>query len=285
MDSEGPIDKEKKPEGTDGPANQDGTLSVPQMPQTATEIDPSPSPPCDEQACNKNRDWLDYATFGAQIIGIVGLFVYTTVAALQWRTMSKTFSEIQKQTPSIIKAAGEATRANDDARDRFKQDQRPYIWLTNENGSPKYTPPDPKIGEVGRITWDLKYTNYGRSPAYVLTIDEGMEFGENAKDKPRIYSRIIGGGEPSPPNRIDLITAYVLKGPDAIREVSQVDFDRFMNIDHGIIAYGRIAYTDAFGGQYETSFCLEHLRNGHTAYCTQGNHTEQYAQQRRNIQR
>jgi hypothetical protein len=62
-----------------------------------------------------------------EVIVGAAVIVYTIVASMQLRTMNKSYTEIAKQTPRIAEAAGAATQANIDARDRFRQDERPYL--------------------------------------------------------------------------------------------------------------------------------------------------------------
>jgi hypothetical protein len=102
---------------------------------------------------------------------LIVVICYTRYAGQQSRTMSNTLVEIRQQTEYAKESAHAATdaataaqKALDMTRDKFRQDQRPYIWVTSL-GEPTFVP------QAGQIIWTWHMTNYGRSPAYRLPIE------------------------------------------------------------------------------------------------------------------
>lgn len=226
-----------------------------------------------QETAERNINARDERQYGIQVwmalattLAFIAAAVYAGIAALQWRTMNKTYGEIQKQTPFIAQAATAAVTANSDARDRFRQDERPYIWLTNDLGQPEILPPPgSNPAEGGVPVWTWKFTNYGKSPAYQIKFHYGMNTGSDALSKPRVFGPWQIGA-PLPPNKTDFDTAF--RNP----KITMDEFRRLMNTDKAIVIFGQFFYTDAYGGKYETGFCLTHLQLGPIGYCREGNY-------------
>jgi len=114
---------------------------------------------------------------------------YGAVAAYQAYLPRHQLYEMTRAANETAKAANAAVTANNDAPDRFRQDERPYIWLTNDLGQPSFLQrPEWKKEEGGYIVWDWHFTNYGKSPAYNITFRQGMTIGDKAPTRNRIYS-------------------------------------------------------------------------------------------------
>jgi hypothetical protein len=75
----------------------------------------------------------------------------------------------------------------------------------------------------------------------------------------------VGLGPPLPPGKVD--EAAVISLP----EIDQQEFDRLLSTDQGIRISGTITYSDAYKGDYETTFCLAKLATGAVHYCTDRN--------------
>jgi hypothetical protein len=156
---------------------------------------------------------------------------------------------------AAIWAASAATAANQNAREQFQRDQRPYVWLTNEPEALDWT----KLENRPVLTWPLHYTNYGKSPAYNIKLHVALEVvlvnGE------RNSANVISKGAPLPPNKQDLLLAV------SSTDVTPEEFQRLRLVDGGVRAFGLIEYQDSSDTTYETRFCLRHRANGKADYC------------------
>lgn len=103
-----------------------------------------------------------------------------------------------RQLIQMRKATTAATQANIDAQDRFRKDERPYIWLSaNGFGHPEVSP-------TGQIVWTYHFTVYGKSPAFnvrsrrYISVDGGPFVESYGAPQQSIPS----GARPFPPARI-----------------------------------------------------------------------------------
>lgn len=199
---------------------------------------------------------------------------YGGVAALQWRTMNESYKEIAKQTPKIAEAAGAASQANIDARERFREDERPYIWFTNTGlGGPQYFPNPNTNPPTGQVYWPYHYTDYGKTPAYGVITRRFIQLGKDkpwresftTKDTPPPPSK--GKGPPIPPGH-DVYNS-VISYPG---EVTPDDYAKLLKTDNAIRIRIVINYTDAYGGQYESGMCVGKLALGDIQYCPNWNY-------------
>jgi hypothetical protein len=152
-----------------------------------------------------------------------------------------------------------------DARGNFIKDQRPFIWLTNNLGSPTFLRPPDSTGPEGYVIWDWHFTNYGKTPARDIHFNHGMQIGDNALAKARDFVGPDKMGAPLPPNKDDFSTSFFKT------KISPNEFQRLMNTEETIVVYGRFTYTDASGEKYETGFCMYHLKSGPISYCPDQN--------------
>ncbi len=196
---------------------------------------------------------------------------YAHIARLQKDTMNDTLTETRKQTGFAEKsskgAADAASSAQDAlklARDNFRQDQRPYVWLRNDLLFPTHIEAT-KDGKVTdrRAIWDWHYTNYGKTPALHVRFISKMNIGENAGKEGRRLGPIPSStGTPLPPGKDDFSAAI---SPTAITNEELI---RLINgYDGSVIVYGRIEYTDGGGTPYETGFCFRTLKTHAVSYC------------------
>ena len=193
-----------------------------------------------------------------EIFTLLVVFGYTTVAAFQ-------LSEMKKATVAAEQTATAAQRANSDARDRFRDDQRPYIWVTNTGiGTPEFHPNPDTNPPIGQVLWTIHYTNFGKAPAYGTINHKFIRIGENSKYRKSYRANLPppqGSGAPTPPGKDDFITVVSAPG------ISRDEFDRLMKISRSFSAKFIIEYTDAYGGKYETAICLHNLGTGSIQYC------------------
>jgi hypothetical protein len=211
-----------------------------------------------------------------EIAAFVVVVCYTVYAGRQSRTMSETLVEIKKQTgyaeTSATGATDSAKAARDavtQARDQFRQDQRPYIWLTNSGlGTPEFILTRPnEVPPTGQILWTFHYTNYGKSPAYKLRSYKFISVERNGRFSASYGSSKAPSSEgvPVPPNKDDMGT--VVSDPG----ITQAAFNQMTRVDNAIRIKVRLEYSDAYGGKYETAICIGRLVVGSIQYCPSGN--------------
>jgi hypothetical protein len=174
---------------------------------------------------------------------------------------------MRKATKAATDAAKAAQAANTDAENRFREDERPYIWFTAAgNGTPEFHPTPNTNPPTGQVVWSWHYTDYGKTPAYGLQfIREEIKVG----DRPFkiMFERAYrpGIGTVIPPGKDDFAT--IPSSP-----IAQEDFNRLLQIDRSIAIRGRVDYADAGGALYETGFCQSRLTSGATEYCEEDNY-------------
>ena len=190
---------------------------------------------------------------------VVAASIYAGVAAGQ-------LSEMRKASRAAVDAVTQARQANLDARARFQQDERPYVWTTTTGlGAPQFVPTPDK--STGQVIWTWHFTNYGKTPAYnvrfrqYISIDGGPfveSYGTpNDGDK----------GGPLPPTQ-DIFDTVVSKPGITPAEVSHA-----IGISgKGVTIKIRVTYTDSALEMYETGICLTRLNTGAIAYCREDNY-------------
>ena len=201
-----------------------------------------------------------------ELVGAGTAVTLVIITAITLCVFAKQLSEMRKATKAATDAAAAAQQANTDASDRFRTDERPYVWVTSNGvGAPKFIPGAGNPAE-GQVIWSWHYTNYGKTPAYniqwrhYMSIDGG----------PFLLSyRMSPGGDkgaPLPPTQ-DVFTSVVSK--PLTRDV----VDRATAINgKGIRIRIVMSYTDSHGGHYETGIELCRLNTGDVSYCGNGNY-------------
>ncbi len=205
----------------------------------------------------RKSKWRKFKTL-AEMVGIGSAFALAILTYLTLQQIISQTQSIRTSATAAINASRTAQQALALARDNFRQDQRPYVALTESRDpqAPKAPFTFVDDGRGKRIGWTWFYTNYGRSPAYNLRFSQEME----------IEGKIIGPSTSSvgfavPTGKLAFSTAVSLPG------IEDAEFSRLMKTDGAILIRGRLFYTDAYGGSYETGFCLRYLATGATEYC------------------
>ena len=178
--------------------------------------------------------------------------VYAVAAIYQMRAMS---DSLEQQKEALAQS-----------RETFQQGQRPYIWLTDDPGKPACIKDANTSVPAGcYIAWNWRFTNYGQSPAHSVQFTHSMIIGNNVLGQPRILPPAMPTA-PLPPNKVDFSSAL---WPE---RVTIEQYNELMNNDQSILVSGKINYSDARGGSYETGFCFYYLKSGAAAYCPTGNY-------------
>lgn len=189
----------------------------------------------------RRRKWL--TEHAVELVGVIIVAIYSGVTAAQWRAVV----DSNKITRESLHAA----------HDNFRQDQRPYIWLTNNLLWPHYFEPG------GFPVWEWHYINYGKSPAYKIRITSNVIHGVGARGRPRPLPPVMKSA-PMPTGKDDFSTAVPMLG----EKITKNEFAGLLTADDGtILVYGRIEYSDNYGGDYVTRFCFYTLTAGAVAYC------------------
>jgi hypothetical protein len=192
---------------------------------------------------------------------VIATFLLAAIAAGQALILATTDVSTRKAADAAVKSATTAETALNTARENFRAEQRPIIWLTNNLGSPQYINLTNNPGG-GQIAWQWHFTNYGKSPALHLTFHQFIKI----EDKTEGYGyKGPSVGAPVPTNKDDM--AEIVSEPN----IGAEQFKKLMAADEAIGISGEITYYDTYGAKYITTFCLRHLALGGILYCKEGN--------------
>jgi len=193
---------------------------------------------------------------------VIATFLLAAIAAGQAWILATTDVSTRKAADAAVKSATTLETALQTARENFRAEQRPIIWLTNNLGSPQYVNPTNNPGG-GQIAWQWHYTNYGKSPALQLTFHQLIKIEDKIEEGYGYKGPSVGA--PVPTNKEDM--AEIASQPD----ISAEQFKKLMAADEAIGVSGEITYYDTYGNKYLTTFCLRHLTLGGILYCKEGN--------------
>ena len=208
----------------------------------------------DQQRHQATQQSIKRAAWAAFAAGVI----VALVSAIQWY-------EMRKATNAAITGTTQAIQANEEARERFQEERRPYVWLKKAaaEGEAPYT--WTMVDGRGRIVFYIHYSNFGRSAATNLTISASMLMSPTVLAKPRAFSA-SKNYPPLPPSGTDtLIVASPLV-------VDGEGFQRWRSIDRSMVVFGRILYEDVSGGRYETGFCIYSRPDNKIEFCEDGNY-------------
>jgi hypothetical protein len=194
----------------------------------------------------------------------VATFILAVIAGIQAYILATTDASTREAAGAAVKSASTAEDALKTARENFRSEQRPIVWLTNDLGAPVFVPDPKKADNTGQIVWDWHFTNYGKTPALHISFRHFMRIDNSTAESYGAGAASVG--PPLPAGKTDFSTVVSRPG------ISQNDFSQYINsIDNAIGISGSILYFDAYGEKYETTFCLTRLVTGAIAYCKEGN--------------
>jgi len=213
------------------------------------------------------REFLKNPKTWFEIVALFVVICYTRYAGQQANTMNDTLVEIRKQTTSANISASAAQSAALTASqtlitttNRFRIEQRPIVWLTNDIGKPDFVPQfNNPASPIGQIAWDWHFTNYGRTPAQNVKIRQYIKVGNEPFNLAYGHKQDAIGA-PLPPGKTDFDTV-------PSRPITKDQFNKLISTDDSIAIKVLLEYTDADGSTYETSICMTNLRTGAIAYC------------------
>ncbi|MGA8030116.1 MAG: hypothetical protein WB992_23460 [Bryobacteraceae bacterium] len=199
-------------------------------------------------------------------IGVASVLVNLLIAWIYYGQLGEMRKSTKAATDAVVAAQQSGQSARDairQARDQFKDEQRPYLWLTNNGfGNPDFLALSAYPGH-GQILWTYHISNYGKSPAR----DVGLLDWIKIDDGPFVLSygmRQQGSHSgPIPPG--GEIIATVISSRITSREFAA---DTSPTKQGGTISIrAHIVYSDSYGANYETGICLTKLNAGNTAFC------------------
>jgi hypothetical protein len=200
----------------------------------------------------------------ATVLLAIATLVLAVIAFWQAWILLTTDASTREAARAAVKSASTAEDTLKNARENFRSEQRPIIWLTNDLATPVFIPNAKKADNTGQIVWDWHFTNYGRTPALHITFRQFMRIGNTTEESYGAQGPSVGA--PLPTGKTDYSTVISRPGID------QSEFNQLLSsIDDPIGISGTILYFDAYDEKYETTFCLRRLITGVIGYCKEGN--------------
>jgi hypothetical protein len=230
---------------SDAPHNQAGAAAA--QGQTKENIAPTSGPPpsavsqqppsnTENASTQEKRRWTnDPPMFWVTLAGVIAVIAYTSVAAWQAYLTRGQLNVMQGQL------------------DAMERDQRPIVWITNNLAVPEFKLlPDNKT----HVVWNFEYTNYGKSFAYDVRVDQFMLL------EPGPFKRSSGGkraaiGGDLPPGGTKSNWGSIVSEP-----IDRPDYERLLKIETGIVALLEFEYMDAIGKRYTAKICFGRLLTG-----------------------
>jgi len=234
MTSENPTQKNGKTERGERPADEHSGQAPSPIPPTTTVSQSPPSPYENGKPREKYRDWLDYATMGLQVIGLVVLIAYTTFAFLQWR-------EIQRSTNA--------------AMENFKRDERAWMAFKFMEGNITFN-----IGKSFFVPTQVM--NNGKTPArdvqgkiVVGVFKNGEQLGLDYSPGHAHYQ--VFAGTIFPTGHIEQSFEGIRHGiPNAEPIIlNKPMWEEILSGKSVVVVHGRIEYKDIFGTEHWMTYC------------------------------
>jgi hypothetical protein len=151
-----------------------------------------------------------------------------------------------------------------ESREHFTQDQRPYVWITgspSQNGSASVVFGSDKV--TGLWGANVSFKNYGKTPAINVRGDFRLATGKDALSRVTDIEKISKPGG-----------SIEVPGGDSSYQTSQpgisltsAQLKDLLDIELGIVVYGRIDYSGTDGTEYWSKFCLVRQKNGGVGNC------------------
>src|SRR6516162_2974821 len=99
------------------------------------------------EARDQRKDRHDCLMLVIQVLTLIAVGVYAFLTYKVWLEMISTSDAAFDSAKEARHSAAVAQQALAQARNQFRQDQRPYIWLTNLGGPTLFVPPGSKGSE------------------------------------------------------------------------------------------------------------------------------------------
>lgn len=152
------------------------------------------------------------------------------------------------------------------SKDQFRQDERPYVWITNDIGPFALVPHGPG-NTSDKLTFPIRFMNYGKSPAIHVQTDMRIAIGQDAWKSIDWKAFSADQGTILPAGKIDFNSAF------SAAPITPQFFQRIST--PGIVEYvevlGHIQYWGTDGTPYSSDFCLGRNPALSMYYCTYHN--------------
>jgi hypothetical protein len=253
-----------------------------QLPPVIATPDPPP-PPANPNPANQNsHEWRENTKLVLEVIGVVLLLVYTVFTALQWSQIRWTnrltrealngSDEALKQTLGKMQAQVNATWASiTQSHQQFGMEQRPYLAEKSGSFEKPIVFSNPNTPGKVQIVWSWYMTNYGKSPANQIVMNQEMStdggetffpsYGGSGKVGGKAHD--IGGSDPPGYDSFDTVLSAPMQTDEA---------NKILNSPAGVAMRVRITYQDMSGTGYETSICHISGTIGAVTICKQSNY-------------
>lgn len=237
MESDNPTQgKNESEHGKDKPEQKTSTPE-PHIAYTSSESHSSPPPTCCESSCKahkEKRDWHDHVTLWMEIIGVIFLIAYTTVAAFQWYEMKK---------------STEAANRN------FRRDERSWMAFKFMEGNITFT-----MNKSFLVPTEIM--NTGKTPAKnvrgnivigVFKKGERLDFTYT----PGHANYAITAGTIFPTGKIVESFEAIKHGQERAEAIIFTGLlkDELVSGQSLLVVHGRIVYNDIFGTEHWTTYC------------------------------
>jgi hypothetical protein len=241
-DDADPKSEYRKPDDQKGESDQQvaSATAEPYVPPSETNC---------KNTCKNEKHYLDYATFGVEVLGLVGLAIYCVITYGAY-CANKTAAEAAKG------AATAATNSVTLQQNSTQTDQRAWVSVSDVEFLPRGSSFDV----------DVVFTNTGKTPAKGFTIRAAGELLQN-------------GGIPN--GKETLLPGHGVIAPNGTYH-SALSPNGYYERNLGTLTvHGRIDYADVFGGSHWTKFCYYWIpnnggRKGGFAPCETGNSIDDY---------
>lgn len=180
-------------------------------------------------------------------------------AASQAKSASAQISKLDVANQQTRSLAQTARQSLETARDNFDADQSPIVWVNPQE-------PQFRAGEIG--TWNVTFSNYGRSPAFNERQCMGMTYGPmalalvTAPTFRACGTRNLSNSRGVLPPSFAGFTTVVTIAP-----LSQQQLNVLESIDGAFVVTGIFEYEDRDGHAFRTTFCSYRLATGAVATC------------------
>src|ERR1700693_5779876 len=129
----------------------------------------------------KNDELIRYNRSFARatcVIGIAGVLSFGT-AVITWIALSSTDKathDLAKAAIKLAEAANKQVGVMQGQLDAMEREQQPFVWITDNLQAPQCRVG--ASGTLGQIAWRYEFTNFGRSYARNLMVDQFIRVGE-----------------------------------------------------------------------------------------------------------
>jgi hypothetical protein len=198
----------------------------------------------------------------ATVVLAVATIILAAIAGIQAYILATTDTSTRKAADAAAKSAATLETVLQTARENFRAEQRPVVWLSNEKGAPEFV--IDKTGDnTGQILWTWHFTNYGKTPALHISFRDFMNIENTVEESYGAMGAFIGA--PVPTNKDNFATVVSRPG------ISVDQFKRLMATDGAIGVSGEVTYYDALKNTTLRFGFKHNAVGGGSPYCKEGN--------------